>query len=464
MPTLADDLRADIARGQAVFICGIGVSASATRDPARSPDPITWQGLLRLGVSECRKLVPDLDEAWERRREEAIASLDLDEMLSAAELVSRKLDAPRGGDFRRWLRECFSGIPIVDPSVPEALAALAALGAPLFTTNYDDVLERVTGLPALTQKDPADVERVLRGEERAIVHMHGFYKRPETVVLGIRSYEDLLRDPSAQAIQRAVRTLRTLVFVGVGQGLEDPNLGSLLAWSREIFAGSETRHYLLCRTSERAALQAKHPTSERLYAVSYGDAYSDLAPFLRSLASPAAPPSPPPVTPPPPPNNAPPPAVAASPAPRVPVPVVILHAPEDAGASTELRTALTPLVQAGILALWSEVDIDPGATREAVITRKIGEAALVLILVSASSIAAEPLRAQWLLAMSGQVSGTKVVPVLLAPSLWAITELGALKPLPADGSDIASARSRDRAWQSVAESVLRLYTKAGASA
>ncbi|APR83464.1 Hypothetical protein A7982_08813 [Minicystis rosea] len=282
MPTtLVDDLRADIARGHVICIVGLGASAAATHDPARRPDPITWRGLLELGVAECEKLGVAPHATWAATQRTLLASPDLDEMLSAAEHIAGKLGAEHGGgDYGRWLRESFKGIPIRDRAVPEALVAL---GVPLLTTNYDDVLERVNGLPACTWRDTADVERVLRGDDRAIVHLHGVYQRPDTVVLGVRSYQRLLQDTTAQAFQRAFRALRTLLFVGVGQGLDDPNLGSLIAWSRDVFKGSETRHYLLCRSGERAAIQSKHPLSERLFAVAYGDDYGDLAPFLRGL-------------------------------------------------------------------------------------------------------------------------------------------------------------------------------------
>src|SRR5207244_544413 len=65
-----------------------------------------------------------------------------------------------------------------------------------------------------------------------------------------------------------------------GDGLADPNFGALLKWSAEVLGPTIYRHYCLCRNGERAALQAKHPPSERLFFIGYGDDYKDLAPFL----------------------------------------------------------------------------------------------------------------------------------------------------------------------------------------
>jgi hypothetical protein len=77
--------------------------------------------------------------------------------------------------------------------------------------------------------------------------------------------------------------MRTLLFVGCGEGLEDPNFGALLRWTRRVFAGSEYRHYRLALTNEVAAIQAKHPPEERIFVLPYGTQYSDLGGFLRSL-------------------------------------------------------------------------------------------------------------------------------------------------------------------------------------
>ncbi|APR83466.1 Hypothetical protein A7982_08815 [Minicystis rosea] len=278
-----DDLRADLAQGHVVCIAGAGVSlAAAAGGPARHPDPLTWAGLLDRGVHECCKLCPDdLDDAWAQRQRDLIASRHIDERNSAADHIGGWLGAPDGGDFGRWLRECFEDIPLCDSCVPDALAAL---GVPLLTTQIDDLLDRATGQPAVTWRDHARVERVLRGSEQAIVHLRGVFERPDTVVLGTRAFERLWHDPSAQALQQAFRALRTVIFVGADDLLEDPNLRALITWSRSVFKGSETRHYLLCRTSEREALQRRHPIEERLFALPYGDSQADLAVFLRRLA------------------------------------------------------------------------------------------------------------------------------------------------------------------------------------
>ena len=209
-----------------------------------------------------------------------IESGDLDDLLSAAEKVSAKLGAPAGGEYRRWLRETVGGLRVKERSVIEALRDL---GVPLATTNYDGLLEEVTGRPPVSWREGAKVERVFREDGPGILHLHGFWDEPESVVLGIRSYEQVLGDAQAQNLQRVLRTARTLLFVGCGAGLRDPNFGAFLRWTRAVFPGSEYRHFRLCRESEIASVQQEHPPAERIFALGYGAGHGDLAPFLRSL-------------------------------------------------------------------------------------------------------------------------------------------------------------------------------------
>ncbi|WP_169796616.1 SIR2 family NAD-dependent protein deacylase [Chondromyces crocatus] len=226
-----------------------------------------------------------LDKGFAKRAEiirEEIASGHGDDLLSAAEKITRQLGGPSRGEFRRWLRETVGSLQIRDGRVP---AALKALGVPLLTTNYDRILEEATRLPTLTWQDAAQVERVLRGEDQAIVHLHGSWDRPESVILGVRSYEDVLRDEHAQVVLRALRLTRTLLFVGFGKGLDDPNFGALMRWSREVFAGSEYRHYRLALEGEQEQVQRQHPPEERVFVLSYGEKHADLGPFLEGLVT-----------------------------------------------------------------------------------------------------------------------------------------------------------------------------------
>ena len=274
---LLQNLCAEIAQGRVLAIIGAGVSIGATKGHPQS----SWTGLLESGIERCLTVAHPLPLGWSERLHENIHSGDPQLLLATAQEISLQLGAPEGGEYRRWLRETVGSLPLHDRIVLDALRDLPVI---LATTNYDSLLEEVTGLAPVTWRDRTNAERVLRGEDRGIVHLHGFWNEPESVILSLRSYEEISRNEHVQSMLRALRFLRTFLFVGCGDGLADPNFGAFLRWSRKIFRTSEARHFRLRLDCEVAKVQAHHPPEERIFALPYGPDHTSLGPFLRSLA------------------------------------------------------------------------------------------------------------------------------------------------------------------------------------
>ena len=286
---MVEDLRREIEDGRAIVIAGAGVAIAASGGDARA----SWTGLLEDALRWCQDHVHG-QLGWSEIVETLLRNRDVDSLLLAAETLTRWLGDRTGGDYSRWLHERVGSLPLADRSV---LEALAGLGVPLATTNYDDLIEQATGWGWATWRDGRRVTRALRADprslapnERAVLHLHGHWDDPESVVLGIRSYEALLGDQPVQALQRAIGTLRTVVLVGVGAGASDPNLGALRRWLAATFRGTEHRHYRLCLERQVAELMAEHGSDERIVPLPFGDSHQDLAGFLRGLARTSAPP------------------------------------------------------------------------------------------------------------------------------------------------------------------------------
>jgi SIR2-like domain len=123
----------------------------------------------------------------------------------------------------------------------------------------------------VTWRQSALFEQVLRGDYEAILHLHGHWQDSESVVLGIRSYEAVVGTIHAEAMRRALASTRTLVFVGCGSGLDDPNFGALRQWLAGVFASSPYRHYRLCMQQELAELWREHGLAERIIPIAYGE-------------------------------------------------------------------------------------------------------------------------------------------------------------------------------------------------
>ena len=178
---LFEDLRAELEQGQVVVMVGTGVSVGATA----SAKVASWTGMLKDGVDRCEQVArPPVPDGWGDRLRAQIASGDLWELLSAADNITERLGGRIGGEYRRWLRETVGQLRAKDKAL---IAALRDLGGILATTNYDGLLEEDTDTPPVTWRQRELAQRVIRGDDPGVLHLHGYWQDPESVVLGIRS-------------------------------------------------------------------------------------------------------------------------------------------------------------------------------------------------------------------------------------------------------------------------------------
>src|SRR4051794_12430388 len=98
MTDAVDELRQKILKRGAVVVLGAGVTAGAT-----DGDPVaTWTGLLNHGVTYCEQNIRGLSPGWAERVRADITSGDSDDLIVAAEKITRKLSTP--GDLADWLQ------------------------------------------------------------------------------------------------------------------------------------------------------------------------------------------------------------------------------------------------------------------------------------------------------------------------------------------------------------------------
>jgi GTP-binding protein EngB required for normal cell division len=271
-----DDLKAQIASRRAVLVVGSGVSVAATNNaPAAS-----WTGLLKHGVERCVELDGHLAGDWHDRTLADVTSGRLDDLLAGASKVRRTLC--RQNEWSRWLEDT---IGTLKASRFELIDALGSLNAPILTTNYDDLLERRLHRHAITWMDKADQIAFARVEScETVLHLHGFWRQPDTVILDGGDYERILGAQLAQAGLRTLGEAWSLVFVGCGDGLADPNFEQFLDWMAVVLKGVRHRHFRLERKTDADRRQQWHnDRGHHVRVVTYGDAYDDLPAFIESL-------------------------------------------------------------------------------------------------------------------------------------------------------------------------------------
>lgn len=263
-----------------LFVTGTGVSIGATSKATAS-----WAGLIADGIQYCLELdVTQSNWAEAQMHKLSNENNDADDLIHIASKLEKKLrgDNRTNGNWSNWLRRAIGDLKVLDRTTVTHLHTLGR--GRLATCNYDDVLT-ADNYPAVPWTLPADVIRVLSGEERGVLHLHGHWKTPDSVVLGNASYAELLYDNAAQSLQRFMASLPCLVLVGFGAGLEDPNFGGLLNWVAKTFPMREAHHFWLVPHSDVERATKSVPKGCRVAVLEYGEHYADLPQFLERLVA-----------------------------------------------------------------------------------------------------------------------------------------------------------------------------------
>lgn len=272
-----DVLESAIASGQVVVIAGSGVAAAATKGAPTA----TWLGLVRNGIEFVAERDPS-SAAWARMVESQLSlaqSGEPDQLMQAASQVGSRLRKLGPQAFATWIDSAVGRLAPLDEGW---IRAIHALGAPIFTTNYDTLIEQVLEANGCDWLEPSGFQRVL-ARAGGVGHLHGRVGVADSIVLSEADYARLRQSPGAQAIQQGLSVTRSILYIGCGDTLTDPNFDSLLAWHRELFPESGMVHFRLCREADLSQLREAH-RNDNIRMISYGESYDDLPAFLDALA------------------------------------------------------------------------------------------------------------------------------------------------------------------------------------
>ena len=276
-----DSIRA----GNLVVVAGTGVSIGSLDHTVGIPEVAGWQGLLSNGLARCHHLGLISEKARD------IVDAEIEEgsvefLVGAAQKITGWLGR-RDGEKGYWLEETIGQLRF---SKPGLIKAIAGLGGVLATLNYDSLLTQVTGRKAYHWGNLGDVNELLRRNrvKEFVLHLHGYWEDPESVILDWKSYDTILNDEKTKQHLRDITLSRTLLFIGCGDTFMDPNLQTWLKWAQGAMAGEKHRHYILCRADDQQNLYKKLLEYGYLAPVVYGETYEDLEPFLIRLAHDAA--------------------------------------------------------------------------------------------------------------------------------------------------------------------------------
>lgn len=265
-----------------VVLVGTGVSMASTDAPQ-----VSWRGLLKHGVDylvDNKGIYTDLGEGL---KEEIDDSFDkpqedrLNSVLGVADTVFRLLKVRGRENIVKWLWSAFGRLEIRRTELLGELKRISQAGALLATTNYDSLMCNFTGLPPVTWQEHDRLLGVINRKEQGIIHLHGHWEQPESVILTNESYDRISRDEDFQTHLKGLWANWSWVYIGCGDGLDDPNLGPLLAWGGKFERGLLKDYFISDHVSTASRRsRADYPKNIRYY--SYGE-HKDLPGVLRSI-------------------------------------------------------------------------------------------------------------------------------------------------------------------------------------
>lgn len=214
MSLLLDDLQRELGQGRVALV----VSSNLTSRLTGGAQTASWQGMLLEGLSRCPG-----DEKWRGRQRAALGEGELAEKRSAASQICKKLGAPMNGEYGAWLRGSLESLKLAEDA-RALIKLLQGLDVVLLTTGVDSLLSKELGVPAISWLDQSDIERLLRNEGRAVLHLFGHSSDLGSVVLG----DNEEHERSLRSLLPLLTMNFTLVLVQLDDGPDDPSFDHLV--------------------------------------------------------------------------------------------------------------------------------------------------------------------------------------------------------------------------------------------
>jgi hypothetical protein len=263
--------------GNLIIVFGAGISKGLT-----DGEMPAWKDLIDSGLGYAvtkGRMVEDQSIVWRKLLE----SSDIDDLLSSAEHMGRKLGAPSDIIYTRWLQDQFQDFEVSNKSLSSAITHISKQKIPFCTLNYDLLLENVTGFLPILVTDSIKATSWMRREMDGVLHLHGHFENPESCILGIRDYERTIGDDARDLLQRSLATFNQLLFIGCGDTFSDPNFSALISWMRKTLRGAPLVHYALTLESEVSVRRRDPAWSGFVEPLSYGNTHQELADFIIKL-------------------------------------------------------------------------------------------------------------------------------------------------------------------------------------
>ncbi|MFQ6398040.1 SIR2 family protein [Nocardia sp. KC 131] len=264
--------------GGATVVLGTGVSAALSGN-----HPVaTWKGLLHAGLDWYESGNPEMADNVQHFRDVLNNSKNppnTEMLVAIAQFVGGQFREAGGGQYQKWLDEQIGNLKVTENNkLVDALPHVTRI----MTTNYDDLWKAsYKNRESITWCTLGAHEKFVSDPEKYVFHLHGSFSDQASVVLTGEDYGRLREVAVSQELLRELARQSSLVMIGYGKGLDDPNFSELIKWLRFAQVTSTKTHYTLVTDDGLSKFSSQH---SGLVAVSYGETYDDLGPFLKEIA------------------------------------------------------------------------------------------------------------------------------------------------------------------------------------
>ncbi len=272
-----------------VIVAGTGVSIATSRDPSTGkPHPqASWAGLLQNGLQWLKEHHLIDDDVADAQLKLLEKNPQTHRFIAAAEDVIAGMGGAESLHYADWLKHTIGSIQAHDRNILGVLDDIRQNGNLLATTNYDGLLlgDSLQLDPVTWQDTDTLIGTVRSWDIDKIIFLHGFWRRPESVILDWKSYDRIARHAQYREDLAAFWKTTAWVYVGCGvNGLADPDFGLLLEryGQRERQAGHWD--YCLVRNEQKDEFQSYFDSKKlNIRAIPFGKDHTDLPQYLRSL-------------------------------------------------------------------------------------------------------------------------------------------------------------------------------------
>ncbi|CAF4503656.1 unnamed protein product [Didymodactylos carnosus] len=273
-----------IALNHAVVFVGTGVSRYTTNN---EQEVATWVGLLKSGLQTWHQSgwISDRDLDYFIKKFDNREAM-IGDYLNAADRIKncfeKESDETKNDVYKAWLKETIGKLL---PKKPELIEAIGELGCPILTTNYDSLLgDTLKKKPLTWSKYKTDgIGDSFEEMKNFILHVHGYYEEPDSVIFSRDDYKKTLDDEFAQSKLKALMETKILLFIGYGTGMSDPNFSNLLQWKFRVTGQKSFPIYKLVKSNKDKVLNQASDVSflENIKEIQYGENHADLLKFIK---------------------------------------------------------------------------------------------------------------------------------------------------------------------------------------